>query len=231
MNNRPRKNTKSLQYLYFARKDTFFVQHHEHYLLLYSCMGSLLLAFCAMFPASRNQPPLKRLFSPAAMDTISTPIEDLLSVMLPPKGFKWDDFRLSLIKNDTAYFLTSRHPSAGEDWRYHNPENWGDPYQDEKQLCVILPFKDTWLHTPSQRGISCSAIDINEGAHPWLWCRGRDNNPVSVMSGATIQEFVQKIEQTHGRVYFPSEWTTIFFARLQTMAMWEKVQSALKKLA
>lgn len=142
------------------------------------------------------------------------------------------NFKLCYIDNhNTAYFTTQELSlQTGDDWNDIPYEhNAGEPYgpliyhyasgdkkKDEKDWnddgtpkweLYHLMFKCWNLETPASRHYNSPySVDmINAGAVAWLSGTDKDNKPIAIQAGASIEEFKQKVRQAGGFIYILEE--------------------------
>ncbi len=155
-------------------------------------------------------------------------VEKVKKVVKVPKK----NFKLCYIdKNDTAYFTTQDLDKQwGDDWddvpyehnagtpysphiRYYAdgriekiPEYWNEDGTPKWEL-YHLKF-DCWkLETPAGTHYNSpySVQMINAGAIAWLSGSDKDNKPIVIQAGASIDEFKMKVKQSGGTIYVSEE--------------------------
>lgn len=128
----------------------------------------------------------------------------------------FENLRLCYVKDDWAYFDT-RAPGDcwGDGWNKtpyeHNssqPSPWDARYDPAPawvgfQVAWEGPFRqpcDGHCNSPF------SVREINAGYMPWLrrevW---GDEDPIAIMAGTTLAEFIDAIHRAGGTVYLPAE--------------------------
>lgn len=87
--------------------------------------------------------------------------------------------------------------NAGEPYEWHGERNCGkyEIFKVAFESQLVLP---NYGHTNSPYSVE----EINKGDVPWLRSADWDNSNIEIMAGATIDEFVKKIEASGGSVYF-----------------------------
>ena len=134
------------------------------------------------------------------------------------------DFKLCYIdKDNTAYFTTRElSEQRGDDWDDVPYEhNAGTPYEPHENIAedwnedgtpkweiYSLKFNGYDMETPCflHNNSPYSVDKINAGAVAWLF--GWDNKErkhVSILAGASIEEFKQKVRQCGGKIYILEE--------------------------
>ena len=93
--------------------------------------------------------------------------------------------------------------NAGEPYRYSDDPKYGDT--DKEPWRIVKVGYDGRLETPGEYEINSkwSVEQINAGAVPWLKTdRYASRDPqVSIMAGATLEEFKAMVEVVGGAVY------------------------------
>jgi len=118
------------------------------------------------------------------------------------------DYKLCYVEDRVAYFTNiSLKKQTGDDWNDRPYEhNAGEPYSKKKDQIIKLMYSGYDINTPAELHPPNSpySVDmINAGAVAWLAGRGFDYEPLYIQAGATIKEFIGKIEQMGGEVYYP----------------------------
>ncbi len=121
--------------------------------------------------------------------------------------------RLCYIDGDTAYFTTQNVCDQwGDDWDVPYEHNAGLPYTwngeaDEKPWQIVQLKFSSDLVTPDYGVLNSqfSVIAINAGMTPWLRTEPFHRDGVSIFADATITEFVEKIHEANGTIYWPLE--------------------------
>lgn len=123
---------------------------------------------------------------------------------------------LCYIEGNWAFFTTQPLDKQwGDDWDdapYEN--NAGRPYEfhahdskaGKERWEITKVAWDGDFETPGRWGggnSHYSVQSINSGAAAWLFQRGyKEKPPISIQAGTTLDEFVKKITQGKGCVYF-----------------------------
>ena len=118
------------------------------------------------------------------------------------------DYKLCYVEDRVAYFTNiSLKKQTGDDWNDRPYEhNAGEPYNKRKDQIIKLMYSGYDINTPAELHLPNSpySVDmINAGAIAWLSGRDFNYEPLYIQAGATIKEFVGKIVQMGGEVYYP----------------------------
>lgn len=141
--------------------------------------------------------------------TLKEPRSKALNKALVSGMFKPQDFKLCYVDDGFAYFTTKPLTEQwGDDWNDAPYEhNAGTPYTDEGMEIVKLAYSAD-METPRE-GHSNSPFSvetINSGAVAWLRSSTWSKVKIAIQAGATLEEFIDKIELVGGEVYLPSSW-------------------------
>jgi Lar family restriction alleviation protein len=130
----------------------------------------------------------------------------------PPGG-------LCYVRHDRAWFTTAPliGPARqwGDDWNDAPYEhNAGSPYSEKGETLTAVPFYAGDLVTPDDMVANSrwSVEDINAGRTPWLKSSSYAGGSIRIMSGASFNEFREKVRAAGGEVYAP--WPDALLARL-----------------
>lgn len=106
-----------------------------------------------------------------------------------------------------AYFADSIEEATGDDWNDAPYDcNAGRPYDYRLKVAYDGP-----LETPDSGTVGrdrwVSVDQVNAGEVPWLadFLGGGRWNPVRIMAGVTVREFVALIEESGGHVWVPMD--------------------------
>lgn len=114
-------------------------------------------------------------------------------------------FKLCYINDNFAYFTSDFENQWGDDWNDIPYEhNAGSPYEKEGREIKIIAFM-TDLETPEEifyPNSELSVEGINSGLFPWLSGMSYElEEHVEIYGGATIEEFIDFIINSGGRVF------------------------------
>lgn len=122
------------------------------------------------------------------------------------------DYKLCYIEEPWAYFTTQDLDKQwGDDWddapydcNAGSPYRWYDIADGEVPWDIVKVAFDGPLVTPSGDNFHCpySVEEINSGAVAWLktpkwWSK----KSVVIQAGASLEEFISKVEEVGGTVY------------------------------
>lgn len=141
--------------------------------------------------------------------SLKEPKSKVLNKALVSGMFKTQDFKLCYVDDGFAYFTTKPLTEQwGNDWDDAPYEhNAGTPYTDECMEIVKLAYSAD-MDTPRKGHLNSpfSVETINTGAVAWLRSSTWSKVKVAIQAGATLEEFIDKIELVGGEVYLPSSW-------------------------
>lgn len=119
---------------------------------------------------------------------------------------KAQDFKLCYIRDNFAYFTTQElDKQRGDDWNDTPYEhNAGTPYTDEGYEILKIAF-ETELEQPCANvGNSSYSVEmINKGIVAWLESPKYEKHPIRIFAGISLEEFINQIEFSGGKVYLP----------------------------
>lgn len=112
--------------------------------------------------------------------------------------------KLCFVKDGLAYFTTKELDAQwGDDWDDRPYEHNASPPYDCEIMAYVIGFNEPcgkYFNSPF------SVQDINAGAVAWLESDGYSKEPkIFINAGTTLKEFVKKVHQGGGQVFFEVE--------------------------
>ena len=133
--------------------------------------------------------------------TLSEPIINSLNKAVFSDMFKPQDFKLCYVDDGFAYFTTKTLTEQwGDDWNDAPYEyNAGTPYTYEGMEILKLAYSAE-METPREGyGNPLLSVEtINSGAVAWLRSLSWSKIKVEIQAGATLEEFIYKIQLVGG---------------------------------